>query len=61
MKKNIFKENKLGSGYLTPIYSNNVRIINLIRHLKGGRIHFGSYCKYYEDYKYDKPNKNKLF
>ena len=55
MKKIVFKENKLGNGYLTPIYPK----FRINRHLKGGRTQFGSYCE--EDYKCDKPPKNKLF
>lgn len=58
MKKFVFKENKLGNGYLTPIYS-KLRRYSLIKHSKGGRTHFGSYCG--EEYKYDNLPKNKLF
>lgn len=61
MKKFVFKENKLGSGYLTPSYS-KLRTYSLIKHSKGGRTHFGSYCgDYEEECKYDKLPKNKLF
>jgi hypothetical protein len=37
------KENKLGSGYLLPNYSNNLRKINIVKYAKGGRTYFGLY------------------
>lgn len=54
------KENKLGSGYLTPNYSSKTRILNSIKYSRGGKIYFGSYCRDYKE-RIDKSPKNKLF
>lgn len=61
MKIFIFKENKLGSGYLIPNYSKRLRTLNIIKYSKGGTTHFGSYCQDYEHCRFGRSPKNKLF